>query len=178
MKQKIIAGALFVVALLLIGAGYLIAYRPDLLGICSLPYSYENSHCLDLDTLQGFVFPMVEIKFLLPLFLLLFFIRADVFKLWWKFALGFALWSFYVLYGTSPLGSGGIMSYSRTEYTAFLSLWFLLASLLLIGVKTFRPTWPAYAIVPFAFLASVATILMYHISGMYSWVVIFMDTHF
>lgn len=156
MNQRYVAGALVFVALLLTGMGYVIAYRPDLLNICPLPYSYENSHCLDLHTLKGIVFPLMELKYVLPSFLILFCIRADVFKLWWKFAVPFALFLLYSTLNISPEGSGGwaYVGITRTQAASFSALWLTTSSLMLIAAKTWRPKWRAYYTIPVILLVS------------------------
>lgn len=159
MKQKIIAGALFVVALLLIGAGYLIAYRPDLLGICPLLYPDQSYYCLDQVIIRSIAFPLMELEFLLPLFLLVAFIRADVFKLWWKFALPFGLFLAILAFGHDPFG--GMFENSRREATSFCTIWFVISSLLLIASKTWFVRWRAYYTIPVAIIFSLVVIGVY-----------------
>ncbi len=158
MKQKIIAAGLVVVSLILIGVGYVLAKDPSLFGLCD-PGSTLN--CLDQSIKWGIGETLyLGIQSLPILFLVTFFVRPDVFRLWWKFALPFAIFAFWVVIGISPWGGGGFMSYSRTEYTRFFSLWLTSSSLILIALKTFRPHWRAYYTIPAALILSFAGLLL------------------
>lgn len=157
-KQKIIAGALVVCSLLLIEVGYIILFHPNILDIC---LQYFSNSCDKTYVVSGIGDPLYYgIRSLPVLFLVVFFVRWDVFQLWWKFALPFTLFIFWFVIGVSPEGGGGFMSYWRSEYTRFFSLWLTSSSLILIAFKTFRPHWHTYFTIPAALLLSFAGLLL------------------
>ena len=103
MNHRIIAGVLLGVSLIGIGVSYLLLRHPDLVGLC--PVGFETN-CLDGFLLFGVAKPFYwGTRFLPLIFLVLIFVRKEVFNAWWKVFLPFFLVAFFFILTAEPLGS-------------------------------------------------------------------------
>lgn len=171
MRQKYIVALLFVLSLVAIGVGYIVWRVPDVVGICDFRPTPEMGHCVEHDFLVGIIHPITELIYIPTLFLILFFVRHDVFKLWWKFALPFGLLLFFLV-ANHGLGGDGFLSFSRSEYTRPIAMWFVVTSLLLIALKTWRPRWKAYVTIPFALIAAYLGVAYLFLTNFLGWVLL------
>lgn len=128
--------ALLVLSVLLIGVGFVIDQRPDLLGLCSPSSTVPN--CLSEEIEFGI--GKVLHKGLIPLplvFLVLLFVPPKAFRAWAWFAIpyGIAATVFLLL---QPAVSTNMFDFSRFEYARALSLLFALLSVVIVGYILFR----------------------------------------
>lgn len=134
MKNKKVIGVLFFVSILLVVCGYVFA-NPQIFNLCELGAwdctSYYVSNIGQPMFLSVFVFPFV--------FLILFFTKSEVFKMWSKFALiAIPLLALWIVNTPVQCGGGYIaMCLTKEMVSIFSSVGFLIVSLAIIAYKSF-----------------------------------------
>lgn len=177
-KKKIIF--LIVATLLVIGIGYslnnLVVFEFD---TCGYGYSQQKNiienttNKIELTPsctgYRGFLESLdEEFGVLLMLFagisllflIILFFMREEVFRVWYKFSIVFLPIAPVLIMLSSPHSGGFIFPSDREITTAFLPVFFIVASIVIILTKSFRPTWRLWLILPFAFILSVLVLII------------------
>ncbi len=130
--QIILAGLLGLTLIgMLVGWGILNSQH---LGFCT-PGSYD---CPTSSLIDGVGFPLYYTNTwpLALIFFLLVFVRKEIFRWWWKFALPAGVLVLYWILQTSP-GSGFSIFGGRSEEVHFLSILFALYSMIIVFVTYF-----------------------------------------
>jgi hypothetical protein len=104
MRHRIIAGGLFLVSLALVGIGYMYKF-PVSVGWCPP----ENVYCISSTEYAEYGLPLyIGLRYLPLVFLVLLFVRKEVFETWWKVLAPFFLLLIYVFFKTPGLSHAWI----------------------------------------------------------------------
>ena len=130
MNHRVIPILLFVLSLLGILFGYFLMH-PDLVGLC--PKNLD-ANCLSESINFGIGSPLYWSTRLLPLlFLVLIFVRKEVFTAWWKVTVWFALVAMYFIVTAPPLPA--LLTPDRTEVTDFMVKVVVIVSAVVVAWK-------------------------------------------
>jgi hypothetical protein len=132
MNHRLFVGILLALCILGIVSGYFLI-NPELIGLC--PTVAHN--CLNDALNFGLGFPLyLSIRWLLPLFLLLFFVRKEIFTTWWKVILPFAILGLILIVISPPLPD--LLTPDRTKVTDLVVKGIVIVSLIVIAWKYWR----------------------------------------
>lgn len=138
MKHRYVAAALFVLSLLLIFVGYLLYERPEIFGLCS-----SEEECFDHYLFYGVAKPLYRsIELLPPLFLVLIFVRREVFITWAKVAAVLFPIALWIIVSTLPFSGEFFPVFpTRPEMTELMVRLVVIASAITIALKYIRLSW-------------------------------------